>query len=160
MKEKELLQLAKDYLKTEAGKKLTGIDLDINNLKKQKDDIKKELDPEVIKNRLKEYIPVLEEFKVKGRMYDKTTNQPIKNAKITPVLAIGKGVRTDDKGQFTINLKIPILPFNQKALVQTQLLATAKKYLPTNLEVTTGSRAVRTDIKTKALINLEKAAEE
>ena len=160
MGEKELLQLAKDYLKTEAGKKLTGVDLDIDNLKKQKDDVKEALSPEVIENRLKAYIPVLEEFKVKGRMYDKTTNQPIKNAKITPVLAIGKGVSTDDKGQFTIDLKIPILPFNQKALVQSQLLATAPKYLPTNLEVTTGSRTVKTDIKTKPLINLEKAAEE
>tara|TARA_B110000977_G_scaffold55276_1_gene75350 strand:- start:3059 stop:4381 length:1323 start_codon:yes stop_codon:yes gene_type:complete len=156
----ELLQLAKDYLKTEAGKKLAEYGTDVENLKKQKDDIKQQLDPEQLKNRLKQYIPVIEKFKVKGRLYDKTTNTPINKAKITPILALGKGVRTDDKGQFTIELEIPILPANNKALIQTQLLVTKDKYLPVNLEVLTGSRMVKTDIKTKSLINLEKAAEE
>ena len=156
----ELLQLAKDFLKTEAGKKLAGLDTDVENLKKQKDDVKKQLDPDQLKNRLKEYVPVLEKFKVKGRVYDKTTNTPIDKAKITPVLALGKHVRTDDKGQFTIELEIPTLPANNKALVQSQLLVTKDKYLPTNLEVLTSSRIVKTDIKTKPLLNIEEAAKE
>ena len=37
---------------------------------------------------------------------------------------------------------------------------TKDKYLPSNLEVLTRERSVKTDIKTKSLINLEKAAEE
>ena len=156
----ELLQLAKDYLKTEAGKKLAGLDTDVENLKKQKNDVKKQLDPKQLEDRLKAYIPVFEKFKVKGRIYDKTTNKPIEKAKITPVLALGKGVRTDDQGQFTIELEIPVLPANNKALVQSQLLMTKDKYLPSNLEVLTRERSVKTDIKTKSLINLEKAAEE
>ena len=156
----ELLQLAKDFLKTEAGKKLAGLNTDKENLIKQKDDIKKQLNPDQLKNRLKEYVPVLEKFKVKGRVYDKTTNTPIDKAKITPVLALGKHVRTDDKGQFTIELELPILPANNKALVQSQLLVNKDEYLPTNLEVLTRERIVKTDIKTKPLINLEKAAEE
>ena len=36
MQKEELLQLAKDYLKTEAGKKLAGLDIDVENLKKTK----------------------------------------------------------------------------------------------------------------------------
>ena len=156
----ELLQLAKDFLKTEAGKKLAGLDTDVENLKKQKDDVKKQLNPDQLKNRLKEYVPVLEKFKVKGRVYDKTTNAPIDKAKITPVLALGKHVRTDDKGQFTIELELPILPANNKALVQSQLLVSKDKYLPVNLEVLTRERIVKTDIKTKPLINIEEAAKE
>ena len=159
MQKEELLQLAKDYLKTEAGKKLAGLDIDVENLKKQKDDIKKELNPEQLKNRLKQYIPVLEKFKIKGRLYDKIGNEPLEKAKVTPLLALGKPVTTDDKGQFTIELEIPTLPANNKALVQTQLIVTKKNYVPTNLEVLTGSRIVKTDIKTKSLLNIEKAAE-
>ena len=160
MQKEELLQLAKDFLKTEAGKKLAGLNTDKENLEKQKDDVKKQLNPDQLKNRLKEYIPVFEKFKVKGRVYDKTTNTPISKAKISPILAVGKGIRTDEKGQFTIELEIPILPANNKALVQTQLLVTKDKYLPTNLEVLTSERMVKTDIKTKPLINLEEAAKE
>ena len=160
MQKEELLQLAKDFLKTEAGKKLAGLNTDKENLEKQKDDVKKQLNPDQLKNRLKEYIPVFEKFKVKGRVYDKTTNTPISKAKISPILAVGKGIRTDEKGQFTIELEIPILPANNKALVQTQLLVTKDKYLPTNLEVLTSERMVKTDIKTKPLINLDEAAKE
>ena len=159
MEKEELLQAAKDYLKTKAGKKLAGLGTDVENLKKQKDDIKEQLDPEQLKNRLKQYIPVLEKFKVKGRLYDKFGNAPLEKAKVTPLLALGKPVTTDDKGQFTIELEIPILPANGKALVQTQLLVTKKKFIPTNLEVLTGSRIVKTDVKTKSLIDIEKAAE-
>lgn len=160
MEKKELLNLAKEFLKTEAGKKLGGINLDINNLKKQKDDIKSQLSPKDLEDRVKEYIPKIEEYVINGRIYDKTSNTPLAKAKIQPVLATGKQVQSDDKGQFTIELGIPILPYNQKALVQTQLLVMADNFVPTNLEVLTGERMVKTDLKTKGLVNISKAAEQ
>ena len=160
MEKKELLNLAKEFLKTEAGKKLGGINLDINNLKKQKDDIKSQLSPKDLEDRVKEYIPKIEEYVINGRIYDKTSNTPLAKAKIQPVLATGKQVQSDDKGQFTIKLGIPILPYNQKALVQTQLLVMADNFVPTNLEVLTGERMVKTDLKTKGLVNISKAAEQ
>ncbi len=160
MEKKELLNLAKEFLKTEAGKKLGGINLDINNLKKQKDDIKIQLSPKDLEDRVKEYIPKIEEYVINGRIYDKTSNTPLAKAKIQPVLATGKQVQSDDKGQFTIKLGIPILPYNQKALVQTQLLVMANNFVPTNLEVLTGERMVKTDLKTKGLVNISKAAEQ
>jgi len=160
MESKELLQLAKEFIKTEAGKKAIGVDLDINNLKKQAKDTKEQLSPEQIKNRLKPYIPVIEKYQIKGRIFDKTTSTPLSKAKIQPVLATGKQIQSDDQGQFTIELGIPILPYNQKALVQTQLLVMAKGFVPTNLEVLTSERAVKTDIKTKGLINISRAAEQ
>tara|TARA_B100001287_G_scaffold63506_1_gene51578 strand:+ start:1338 stop:2663 length:1326 start_codon:yes stop_codon:yes gene_type:complete len=160
MESKELLQLAKEFIKTEAGKKAIGVDLDINNLKKQAKDTKEQLSPEQIENRLKPYIPVIEKYQIKGRIFDKTTSTPLSKAKIQPVLATGKQVQSDDQGQFTIELGIPILPYNQKALVQTQLLVMAKGFVPTNLEVLTSERAVKTDIKTKGLVNISRAAEQ
>lgn len=160
MESKELLQLAKEFIKTEAGKKAIGIDLDINNLKKQAKDTKEQLSPKQIENRLKPYIPIIEKYQIKGRIFDKTTSSPLSKAKIQPVLATGKQIQSDDQGQFTIELGIPILPYNQKALVQTQLLVMAKGFVPTNLEVLTSERAVKTDIKTKGLINISRAAEQ
>ena len=160
MESKELLQLAKEFIKTEAGKKAIGIDLDINNLKKQAKDTKEQLSPEQIQNRLKPYIPVIEKYQIKGRIFDKTTSTPLSKAKIQPVLATGKQIQSDDQGQFTIELGIPILPYNQKALVQTQLLVMAKGFVPTNLEVLTSERVVKTDIKTKGLVNISRAAEQ
>jgi hypothetical protein len=158
MLEKELIDLAVQFIKTEAGKKAIGIDLDVNNLKKVIGDSTDELTPEQIEARLKDYFPAIEKYNISGRLFDKTSNKPLAKAKISPVLATGDPVQTDDQGQFTITLGIPILPYNQKALVQTQLLATASNFVPTNLEVLTSERMVKTDIKTKGLINIDKAA--
>ncbi len=158
MLEKELIDLAVQFIKTEAGKKAIGIDLDINNLKKVIGDSTDELTPEQIEARTKDYFPKIEKYNVSGRLFDKTSNKPLAKAKLSPVLATGDPVQTDDQGQFTITLGIPILPYNQKALVQTQLLATANNFVPTNLEVLTSERMVKTDIKTKGLINIDKAA--
>ena len=158
MLEKELIDLAVQFIKTEAGKKAIGVDLDINNLKKVIGDSTNELTPEKIEARTKDYFPKIEIYNISGRLFDKTSNNPLAKAKISPVLATGKSVQTDDQGQFTITLGIPILPYNQKALVQTQLLATADNFVPTNLEVLTSERMVKTDIKTKGLINIDKAA--
>ena len=192
MDEKELLNLAIEFLKTEAGKKAIGTDLDIDKIlsatnklpkskkenkaaeanlskeelkakrKKEREEKKQTRKEEVekLKDRVKEYIPKIEKYTIKGRIYDKTSNTPLKGAKIQPILATGKNVQTDDKGQFTIKVGIPILPYNQKALVQTQLLVFAQNYIPTDLEVLTGERMVKTDLKTKGLINIEKAAEQ
>jgi len=158
MLEKELIDLAVQFIKTEAGKKAIGVDLDVNNLKKVIGDSTDELTPEQIEARLKDYFPAIEKYNISGRLFDKTSNKPLAKAKISPVLATGDPVQTDDQGQFTITLGIPILPYNQKALVQTQLLATASNFVPTNLEVLTSERMVKTDLKTKGLINIDKAA--
>ena len=158
MLEKELIDLAVQFIKTEAGKKAIGIDLDVNNLKKVIGDSTDELTPEQIEARLKDYFPAIEKYNISGRLFDKTSNKPLAKAKVSPILATGNPVQTDDQGQFTITLGIPILPYNQKALVQSQLAVTAANFVPTNLEVLTSERMVKTDIKTKGLINIDKAA--
>jgi len=191
MDEKELLNLAIEFLKTEAGKKAIGTDLDIDKIisatkklpKSKKEDkaaeanlSKEELkakrkkereekkqsrkeENQKLKDRVKEYIPKIEKFKVNGRLLDSISGKSLAFAKIIPVLAIGKEVQTDELGRFTIELGIPILPYNQKALVQTVLLATKDGYVPTDLQVLTGARMVKSDIKVKKLLNIKKASE-
>ena len=191
MDEKELLNLAIEFLKTEAGKKAIGTDLDIDKIisatkklpKSKKEDkaaeanlSKEELkakrkkereekkqsrkeENQKLKDRVKEYIPKIEKFKVNGRLLDSISGESLAFAKIIPVLAIGKEVQTDELGRFTIELGIPILPYNQKALVQTVLLATKDGYVPTDLQVLTGARMVKSDIKVKKLLNIKKASE-
>ena len=158
---KELLDAAFDFIKTKAGKKVLGFDLDIENLKKNITKEKgKEPTPEELKKRLKEYIPKLEEYEIKGRIYDKYTTKPIVGAKISPILALGDTVFTDKDGEFTLEVEIPILPFNNKALVQSKAFIEAKNYLPQSGELITESRNVKTNLRTKPLINLEIAVKE
>ena len=158
---KELLDAAFDFIKTKAGKKVLGFDLDIENLKKNITKEKgKEPTPEELKKRLKEYIPKLEEYEIKGRIYDKYTTKPIVGAKISPILALGDTVFTDKDGEFALEVEIPILPFNNKALVQSKAFIEAKNYLPQVGELITESRSVKTNLRTKPLINLEIAVKE
>lgn len=159
MSEKELIALAIQFIKTDEGQKVIGTDLDVNNLDSAEDDSTKGLTPEQLEDRDKEYTPQIEKFNISGRLFDKTSNEPLSKAKISPILATGDPVQTDNQGQFTITLGIPILPYNQKALVQSQLLATANNFVPTTLEVLTSEKMVKTDIKTKGLININKAAQ-
>lgn len=159
MSEKELIALAIQFIKTDEGQKVIGTDLDVNNLDSAEDDSTKGLTPEQLEDRDKEYTPQIEKFNISGRLFDKTSNEPLSKAKISPILATGEPVQTDNQGQFTITLGIPILPYNQKALVQSQLLATANNFVPTTLEVLTSEKMVKTDIKTKGLININKAAQ-
>jgi len=158
---KELLDAAFDFIKTKAGEKVLGFDLDIENLKKRMTKEEgEEPTPEKLKERLKEYIPKLEEYEIKGRIYDKYTTKPIVGAKVIPILALGDTVFTDKDGEFTLEVEIPILPFNNKALVQSKAFIEAENYLPLTGELITESRSVKTNLKTKPLINLELAVEE
>tara|TARA_B100000212_G_scaffold66203_1_gene45988 strand:+ start:3664 stop:5064 length:1401 start_codon:yes stop_codon:yes gene_type:complete len=152
-----LLEAAFRFIETEAGKKAVGIDLDIENLKKENPE---GLSPEKLKERLKDYIPVMQSYRINGRLYDLITSEPLAKARVQPLLAKGKGVQTDEDGNFSLDVEIPILPFNLKALVKTQLLYTAEGYLPTTQDVLTGSRMVQTDLRIKGLLNLERAADD
>jgi len=158
MNKQDLLDAALDYIKTKAGKKALNVGLDINQLNtltqaSKSPELKKEL-----KDKLKSYIPVIEKFNIEGRLYDKTTSSPIEGAKVEPLLALGKKTFTDKNGEFSIDLELPILPFNNKALVESKLIYTKKGYIPQYAEILTQQREVKTDLKAKPLINTKLAA--
>ncbi len=155
-----VLNSALSFLGSEAGKKLLGSNIDIENTKtliaNEKNKVKKE---ELLK-KLNDYIPKFKEFTIEGRLYDKTTSKPISGAKIMPILALGKKSFTDEKGEYSIDIELPILPFNEKALVEPKLIYTKDGYVPTSVEVVTQQRQVKSDIKTTPLINIELAAKQ
>lgn len=160
MNKQDLLDAALDYMKTKAGKKAIGIGLDINQLKTVTQSAKSPEAKKEIKDKLKSYIPVIEKFDIEGRLYDKTTSTPIEGAKVEPLLALGKKTFTDKNGEFAINVELPILPFNNKALVESKLVYTKKGYIPEYAELLTQQREVKSDLKAKPLINLKLAAAE
>jgi hypothetical protein len=160
MNKQDLLDAALDYIKTKAGQKAIGVGLDVNQLKTITQSAKSPEAKKVIKDKLKSYIPVIEKFNIEGRLYDKTTSTPIEGAKIEPLLALGKKTFTDKNGEFAINLELPILPFNNKALIESKLIYTKKGYIPEYAELLTQQREVKTDLKAKPLINLKLAAAE
>jgi len=160
MKKQDLLDAALDYIKTKAGQKAIGVGLDVNQLKTITQSAKSPEAKKVIKDKLKSYIPVIEKFNIEGRLYDKTTSTPIEGAKIEPLLALGKKTFTDKNREFAINLELPILPFNNKALIESKLIYTKKGYIPEYAELLTQQREVKTDLKAKPLINLKLAAAE
>lgn len=158
MNKQDLLDAALDYIKTEAGKKALNVGLDKNQLNtltqaSKSPELKKEL-----KDKLESYIPVIEKFNIEGRLYDKTTSTPIEGAKVEPLLALGKKTFTDKNGEFSINLELPILPFNNKALVESKLIYTKKGYIPQYAEILTQQRSVKSDLRAKPLINIKLAA--
>lgn len=161
MSEKELLSAALDYMKTKAGSKALGIELDVNQFKSLTQSAKDPQTREAIKDKLKSYIPEMREFKkVKGRLYDKTTSQPLEGVKVETLLAKGKKTFTDKNGEFEIDFKLPILPYNNKALLEAKLVFTKKKYVPAYSELLTQQRQVKTDLKAKPLINIKLEAKE
>lgn len=160
MTKKELLDIAIDYLKTEAGKKALGVGLDINQLISVTKTATNKEEGQKIKEQLKSYVPVIEKFDIEGRLYDKITSKPLEGVKIEPLIALGKKTFTDKNGEFKINLEIPILPFNNKALVESKLIYTKKGYIPCYVELLTQQRQVKSDLKAKPLINTKLAADQ
>ncbi len=66
MNKQDLLDAALDYIKTKAGKKALGVGLDINQLKIVTQAAKSPETKEVLKDRLKSYIPTIENFRIEN----------------------------------------------------------------------------------------------
>ena len=160
MNKQDLLNAALDYMKTKAGKKALGVGLDINQLKIVTQSAKTPETKEALTDKLKSYIPVIEKFNIEGRLYDKITSTPIEGAKVEPLLAIGKKTFTNSNGEFNIDIELPILPFNNKALIESKLIYTKKGYIPQYAELLTQQREVKSDLKAKELINTKLASDQ
>jgi hypothetical protein len=120
------------------------------------------------KSSIDQYIPELKEFSIKGRIYDKKKNTPLEGVKVEVVieepvylkLDEGYSTFTLDDGTFEIIAKFPILPFDQKVLLQPKFLYTKDGYLPGFQEILTLDREAKSDLNLYPLLNLETAAED
>ena len=116
-----------------------------------------------------QFIPVLEEFNIKGRIYDKKENIPLKDVKVEIIVEEPTYLKLDENeystftledGTFEINISLPILPFDEKILLQPKFLYTKDGYLPGTQEILTLNREAKSDLNLYPLLNLETAGEE
>lgn len=121
------------------------------------------------KDQIGQYIPELKEFSIKGRIYDKKENKPLKGVKVEVVIEEPIYLKLDENkyststledGIFEITINLPILPFDQKVLLQPKFLYTKDGYLPGFQEILTLNREAKSDLNLYPLLNLETAAED
>jgi hypothetical protein len=121
------------------------------------------------KDQINQYIPELKKFNIKGRIYDKYENSPLQSVKIEVIIEDPVFLKLDEQeyststsedGTFEINISLPILPFDQKILLQPKFLYTKGGYLPATQEILTLNREAKTDLNLYPLIDLEKAGKE
>ncbi len=121
------------------------------------------------KDQANQYIPVLKSFSIKGRIYDKKENIPLQGVKVEVLIEDPVYLKLSEPGYFTstledgtfeININLPILPFDQKIILQPKFLYTKDGYLPAIQEILTLDREAKSDLNLYPLINLETAGKE
>jgi hypothetical protein len=121
------------------------------------------------KDQANQYTPVLKSFNIKGRIYDKKESIPLQGVKIEVVIEDPVYLKlsepeystsTLEDGTFEINIKLPILPIDQKVLLQPKFLYTKDGYLSGTQEILTLDREAKTDLNLYPLLNLETAGKE
>jgi len=121
------------------------------------------------KDQANQYTPVLKSFNIKGRIYDKKENIPLQGVKVEVLIEDpvylklsepGYSTSTLEDGTFEINVNLPILPIDQKVLLQPKFLYTKDGYLPGTQEILTLDREAKTDLNLYPLLNLETAGKE
>lgn len=70
----------------------------------------------------------------------------------------GQSTRTDKAGNFSIKVKIPIIPANQKTPLIFGLLYSKSKYIPGTQAIINGDKTIKTNLALTSLVNLEEAA--
>ena len=168
-----------------------------NTKKNLVDKAKKEII--ALKNKLKSEIPIIEEFEIKGRIFDKITGNVLQGVKVELGLSVAEvdintpenvsldnptsvpvelvtpipnfdfnaGVYapipnqktiTDKQGSFSIKLKLPIIPKNQKTPLKLGLLYTKSGFVPSSAPIINGDQTIKSNLQASSLINLDKAA--
>jgi len=84
--------------------------------------------------------------------------QPINLNDLIFIPIPGQSTRTDKAGNFSIKVKIPIIPENQKTPLIFGLLYSKSKYIPGTQAIINGDKTIKTDLPLTSLINLEEAA--
>ena len=72
----------------------------------------------------------------------------------------GQTTRTNKQGNFSIKVKVPIIPENQKTPLVFGLLYSKSGYIPGTQAIINGDKTIKTNLSLTSLINLSKAAEE
>lgn len=144
MGEEHLIKIANYFIQTPQGEKFLK---KINNL-------------EGVKNKIKKPTPIIKEFTVEGRIYDKLTQQPIEGANIKIVLGKAENTKTNTKGEFKIKIKVPVLEDSNLILSQPILFYNKKGYVPNSQELLTLNREIKKSLPVLNLLNIKKSSEQ
>ena len=127
------------------------------------------------------FTPIISTFVIKGRTYDKQTNETLQGVNLKLIDALYpmkrvevtegnftyeydengvKEIKTDTNGEFEIRVGIPVFPnLNDRVLVQSQMSYDIDGYAPQLQTIVTGNGEVLSQLPPIGLVNLEKAAE-
>ena len=72
----------------------------------------------------------------------------------------GQTTRTDKQGNFSIKVRVPIIPENQKTPLVFGLLYSKSGYIPGTQVIINGDKTIKTNLSLTSLINLSEAAED
>ena len=87
-------------------------------------------------------------------------NNPVDLNDLVFIPIPGQGDRTDKQGNFSIKVRIPIIPENQKTPLTFGLLYSKSGYLPGTQAIINGDKTIKTNLPLKSLINLEESAKD
>ena len=76
----------------------------------------------------------------------------------TPFLLESRDNITDKKGNFTIKVKVPVIPANQKTPLDIALLFSKSGFLPSTSTILNGDRTIKTTLSASSITNIEEAA--
>jgi len=101
-------------------------------------------------------IPEIQEYEITGRVYNKSTNNSIQGADIRFISAGGKQIKTNERGEFTSKIKVPIYPPTGRVLIEPFLLISYENLVSKNIPLLTQERSIRRDIGAIGLLDIEK----
>ena len=67
--------------------------------------------------------------------------------------------QTDDKGEFSLEIRVPIIPQNQRTPLNLGILYPKSNFLPTGAPILNGDKTIKTNLSASSLVNINKAAE-
>ena len=87
-------------------------------------------------------------------------NNPVDLNDLVFIPIPGQGDRTDKQGNFSIKVRIPIIPENQRTPLTFGLLYSKSGYLPGTQAIINGDKTIKTNLPLKSLINLDESAKD
>lgn len=135
------------------------------------------------KAKIKSNIPVLKPFKIKGKLYDTQTGNPLEGIEIKTIEAlIPKKTKSDKNGIFEVIVNVAVLPSlitikaesedgmviereikvrnNDISILRPKLLYTLSDYIPTTQEITNLDNTIKSDLNTIGLTNINEASKQ
>ena len=87
-------------------------------------------------------------------------NNPLNLNDLVFIPVISQSDRTDKQGNFSIKVKIPIIPENQKTPLTLSLLYSKSGYIPGTQAIINGDKTIKTNLSLNSLINIKESSKD